>query len=194
MDAADNKNGRLQEYARALLDIGKATGDIDLLESEIKVLKDEIASNLDLKKYLTDPSIPQPQRVKTGMEILEDGASPAVKTALAMIITLDITEDIEALYRAFTILVNGFRKQAYVEVVSAIGLDQETIAMIKRDVDAASGLDVHIRNTVDGSIIGGLIIKMGGKVIDLSVRNKMEDIRARLKSVDLGGEGFGTED
>ena len=139
MDSAENKNLRLQEYARALLDIGKGTGDLDLLESELKVF-------------------------------------------------------MEALYRAFTILVNDFRKQAYVEVVSAIELDQETIAMIKRDVDAASGLDVHIRNTVDGSIIGGLIIKMGGKVIDLSVRNKMEDIRARLKSVDLGGEGFGTED
>jgi len=194
MDARDNNPERLQEYARALLDIGRATGDIDLLEAELKELKDEIISNLDLKKYLTDQSIVQSERIKTGMDMLADGGSPAIKTALAMIITLDITEQIEALYEAFTALVNAFKKQAYVEVVSAIELDQETIDMIKKDVDAASGLDVRVRNTVDSSIIGGLIIKIGEKIIDLSVKNKMDDIKARLKSVELGGEGFGTED
>ncbi len=193
MDPRDN-NGRLTEYARAILDIGKATGDLDLLESEFKVLKDEIVSNLDLKKYLTDPSIAQPERIKTGVEILEEGASPAVKTALAMIITLDMTEQIEPLYNEFTQLVDDFKKQAYVEVISAIELDEGTLGMIKKDVDTASGLDVRIRNTVDSSIIGGLVIKIGETVIDLSVKNKMEDIKARLRSVDLGGEGFGTED
>jgi len=193
MDPRDN-NGRLTEYARAILDIGKATGDLDLLESEFKVLKDEIVSNLDLKKYLTDPSIAQPERIKTGVEILEEGASPAVKTALAMIITLDMTEQIEPLYDEFTQLVDDFKKQAYVEVISAIELDEGTLGMIKKDVDTASGLDVRIRNTVDSSIIGGLVIKIGETVIDLSVKNKMEDIKARLRSVDLGGEGFGTED
>jgi len=193
MDPRDN-NGRLTEYARAILDIGKATGDLDLLESEFKVLKDEIVSNRDLKKYLTDPSIAQPERIKTGVEILEEGASPAVKTALAMIITLDMTEQIEPLYNEFTQLVDDFKKQAYVEVISAIELDEGTLGMIKKDVDTASGLDVRIRNTVDSSIIGGLVIKIGETVIDLSVKNKMEDIKARLRSVDLGGEGFGTED
>ena len=194
MNAKDISEGKLAEYARAILDIGKATGEIDLLESELKVLAAEITSNLDLKKYLTDPSIPQPERIKAGMEILEEGASSSVKTALVMIIALDITEKIEPLYKAFTRLVSDFKKQAYVEVVSAIELDADTTGKIKRDVDKASGLDVRIRNTVDESIIGGLIIRIGDKVIDLSVKNKMEDIKTRLKSVDLGGEGFGTED
>jgi F-type H+-transporting ATPase subunit delta len=70
----------------------------------------------------------------------------------------------------------------------------EVLPRIKKDVDAATGLDVRIRNTVDNSIIGGLIIKIEEKVIDLSVKGKMEDIKTRLQSVELGGEGFGTED
>ena len=65
----------------------------------------------------------------------------------------------------------------------------------KKDiVDSASGLDVRVRNTVNESIIGGLIIKIGEKVIDLSVKNKMDDIKTKLKSIELGGGGFGTED
>jgi len=189
-----NKQEQLLEYARAILDIGRATGDIDTLEKEFKLLTEEIVSNLELKSFLNDRSKPQSERIKIGLEILRDGASPAVKTALVMILTLEIIEDIEELYRAFTGLVNKFKKQAYVEVVSAIELDERTIDKIKRDVDEASGLDVRIRNSVDPSIVGGLIIKIGEKVVDLSVVNKMTDIKARLKSLNLGGERFGAKD
>lgn len=194
MNATNDNPEKLKEYARAILDIGRAAGDVDLLETELKSVKDEIISNLDLKKFLTDPSIAQSDKIKMALEILDEGASSAVKTALVMMITLDISEHAEALYQEFTSLVNNFKKQAYVEVVSAIELDRETVEKIKNDVDAASGLDVRVRNTVNSSIIGGLIIKIGEKVMDLSVKNKMEDIKAKLKSIELGGEGFGIED
>jgi F-type H+-transporting ATPase subunit delta len=194
MNATNNDLEKIKEYARAILDIGRATGDVDLLETELKSVRDEIVSNLNLKKYLTDPSIAQSDKINMGLEILKDGASSAVRTAMVMIITLDISEYVDPLYQEFTSLVNDFKKQAYVEVVSAIELDQRTTDKIKKDVDKASGLDVRVKNTVDPSIVGGLIIKIGEKVIDLSVKNKMDDIKTKLKSIELGGEGFGTED
>ncbi len=160
------------DHTRAILDIGKALNKVDLLEAELKALKSEIVSNPDLKKYLADPSITRLDKIKTA----------------------DIPRDIEGVNNTFTESVNYLKKQKYVEVVSAIELDEGTLKKIKEDVGRASGLDVRIRTTVDGSIIGGLIIKIGEKVIDLSVKNKMEDIKMKLKSVELGGEGFGTED
>jgi F-type H+-transporting ATPase subunit delta len=185
---------KIIDYARAILEVGKAVSEVDLLEIELKALKDEIASNLDLKKYLTEPSIGLSDKIKASLSMLEDGASPAIKAAMAMIVILGLVEDTGKIYDAFTGLVNDYKKQVYVEVISAIELDEGTLKKIKEDVDRASALDVRIRNTVEGSIIGGLIIKIGEKVIDLSVRNKMEDIKAKLKSIELGGEGFGTED
>ncbi|HAJ95113.1 MAG TPA: ATP synthase F1 subunit delta [Actinobacteria bacterium] len=185
---------KIIDYARVILEAGKAVGEVDLLEIELKSLKDEITSNLDLKKYLTEPSIILSDKIKASLNMLEDGASPAIKAAMAMIVILGLVEDIGRIYNAFTELVNDFRKQVYVEVISAVELDEGTMGKIKEDVDRASALDVRIRNTVDRSIIGGLIINIGEKVIDLSVRNKMEDIKTKLKSVKLGGEGFGTED
>jgi len=182
---------KLIDYASAILDMDKA---VNILEIELKALKSEIVSNLDLKKYLTEPSMIQSDRMKASLNMLKDGASPATKAAMAMIVILDLVEDMEEIHNTFTGLVNDFKKQAYVEVISAIELDEGTMKNIKEDVDRASALDVRIRNTVDESIIGGLIIKIGEKVIDLSVRNKMEDIKAKLKSIELGGEEFGAED
>jgi len=182
---------KLIDYARAILDMGKA---VNVLEIELKALKDEIVSNLDLKKYLTEPSIIQSDKIKVSLSMLKDGASPAIKAAMAMIVILDLVEDMEGIYSAFNELVNDFKKQAYVEVISAVELDKGVLKNIKKDVDRAFSLDARLVNTVDRSIIGCLIIKIGEKVIDLSVRNKMEDIKVKLKLIELGGEGFGAED
>jgi len=181
-------------YARAMLDIGRAEKSVDLLESEFKILKEAVVSDLDLKKYLTDPSVKKTAKIDMALKVLESGASNAVRIVLVMMIMAGITEDIEEIYNIFTGLVSDFKKQVYVEVVSPVELDIMTVSKIKEDVDAASGLDVRIRNTVDPDIIGGLILKIGEKIIDLSLKNKIEDIRAKLKSIELGGEEFGAED
>lgn len=180
-------------YARAILDIGKAERSVDLLEAEFKTLKEAVVSDLDLKKYLTDPSVEKAAKINIALKVLDEGASVSIRTVLVMMIMADIVEDIEDIYNIFTGFVSDFKKQVYVEVVSAIELDGGTISRIKEDVDRASGLDVRIRNTVDPDIIGGLVLKIGEKVVDLSVKNKIEDIRAKLKSIELGGEEFGAE-
>lgn len=168
-----NKNTEKHiDHTRAIFDIGKALNKVDLLEAELKTLKGEIVSNPDLKKYLADPSMTRLDKIKTA----------------------DIAGDIEEVNNVFMESVDYLKKQEYVEVVSVIELDEGTLKKIKEYVGRASGLDVRIRATIDESIIGGLIIKIGEKVIDLSVKNKIEDIKAKLKSVELGGEGFGTED
>ncbi|MFC2159861.1 ATP synthase F1 subunit delta [Actinomycetota bacterium] len=180
-------------YARAILDIGKAERAVDLLETEFKTLKEAVISDLDLKKYLTDPSVDKTAKIKMALEVLGEGASVPIRTVFTALIMADIVEEIERIYNIFVGFVSDFKKQVYVEVVSSIELDGGTISKIKEDVDNASGLDVRIRNTIDPDIIGGLVLKIGEKIVDLSVKNKMEDIRAKLKSIELGGEGFGAK-
>ena len=60
-------------------------------------------------------------------------------------------------------------------------------------MDVKTGMDVEIRNTVDCGIIGGVIIKIGDKVIDSSVKGKINDLKAKLESIELKGEDFGIE-
>ncbi|MFC2145709.1 ATP synthase F1 subunit delta [Actinomycetota bacterium] len=180
-------------YARAILDIGKAERAVDLLETEFKTLKEAVISDLDLKKYLTDPSVDKTAKIKMALEVLGEGASVPIRTVFTALIMADIIEEIERIYNIFVGFVSDFKKQVYVEVVSSIELDGGTISKIKEDVDNASGLDVRIRNTIDPDIMGGLVLKIGEKIVDLSVKNKMEDIRAKLKSIELGGEGFGAK-
>ena len=180
-------------YARAILDIGKAEKTVDLLETEFKTLKEAVISDLDLKKYLTDPSVDKTAKINMALKALGENASVSIRTVFAMLIMAGIIEEIEEIYNIFVGFVSDFKKQVYVEVVSVVELDSGTISKIKEDVDEASGLDVRIRNTVDPDIIGGLVLKIGEKIVDLSIKNKIEDIRAKLKSIEVGGEEFGAK-
>lgn len=184
---------KVRFYAQSILDMALAENAADSLEQEFKILKEEIISNLDLKNFLSDPSIEKSERIKAAFMMLEGDYSKITNAILAMVIIIDVVKEIDRIYKAYTRLVSNFKKQLYVEVVSAIELNDETLARVKENVDRITGQDARIRNTINPEMLGGLMIKIGGKIIDLSVRGKLNDMRSKLKSIELRGEEFGTE-
>ncbi len=180
-------------YARSLFNLARADNAIDRVESEIGQVKEEILNNLELKKYLTDSSIPAPEKIRSMLEILGDDASSTVKAFVSTLIIMDALENMEQIYRNYVELTNQFKKQVSIEVISAIELDVKTIDAIKKDVDAKTDLDVRIKNVIDKDIIGGIVLKIGDRVIDLSLKNKIDDLRTKLKALELRGEDFGIE-
>jgi F-type H+-transporting ATPase subunit delta len=180
-------------YAQAVFNVARAENMVDQVEDELRLLKDEITNNLEFKKNLTDPSIENYEKIKIMLEILGDGGSKAIKSFAAMMIILDAIDSFEQTYKDFIELANQLKRQVSIEVISVIALDKEILNEIKESVDKKTGLDVRIKNVLDKDIIGGIVIKIGDKVIDLSIKDKLEDLKNKLKALDLRGEDFGTE-
>lgn len=181
---------KIDYYAQCFFDMAKAENSIDNFEEEFKKLKDLILKNLDLKKFLTDPSIPTPEKIKTAFEILGDDYINTTRAAAATMITMDIIESIKEIYEKLVLIINKLKSQILVEVVSAINLDNKLMSEIKKNIDERTGLDVRIKNVIDKNIIGGLLIKVGDRIIDLTIKGKIEDLKTRLHSLELGGEEF----
>lgn len=177
-------------YVQCFFDMAKAENCIDNFEEEFKKITDIILKNLDLKKFLTDPSIPTPEKIKTAFEILGDDYINTTRAALATMITMDIIESVNEIYKKLVLIINKIKSQILVEVVSAISLDDKLMNEIKKSIDEKTGLDVRLKNIVDKNIIGGLLIKIGDKIIDLSIKSKIDDLKTRLHSLELGGEEF----
>lgn len=180
-------------YAQAIFNIARAEDIVDQTEDELRQLKDEITNNLELKKNLMDPSIENYEKIKIMLEILGDDANKAIKSFAAIMILMDAVDSIEQTYKDFVELANQLKRQVSIEVISVIELDKEILNEIKDNVDKKTGLDVRIKNILDKNIIGGIVIKIGDKVIDLSIKDKLEDLKNKLKALDLRGEDFGTE-
>jgi len=180
-------------YAQAVFNVARAENMVDQVEDELRQLKDDITNNLELKKNLTDPSIENYEKIKVMLEILGDDGSKAIKSFAAMMVILDAIDSFEQTYKDFVELANQLKRQVSIEVISVIELDKEILNEIKEHVDKKTGLDVRIKNVLDKDIIGGIVIKIGDKVIDLSIKDKLEDLKNKLKALDLRGEDFGTE-
>ena len=177
-------------YAACFLDIAEAENVLDGFEEEFRQLKNAVVNDLDLKKYLTDPSIETSDKIKTAFKIFSESSSNAIRAAMATMITLGIIESVESVYNKFVLLVNKMRTQILVEVVSAIRLDDKLMGEIKKSIDEKTNLDVRLKNVVDKNIIGGLLIKIGDRIIDVSVKSKIDDLKLKLHSLELGGEEF----
>jgi F-type H+-transporting ATPase subunit delta len=180
-------------YASAVFNLARAENAIDRVENELGQLKDEVIFNLDLKKYLSDTAIHSSEKIKSMLNILGEDASRSIRTISAMIILFDALDYTEQIYKDYIELTNQYKKQLSVEVISAIELDEKMLMEIKKDVDSKTGLDVRVKNTIDKSIIGGLLIKIGERIIDLSIKNKIEDLKSKLKALEIRGEDFGFE-
>ena len=194
MDKTGEKNLFKSTYfAMAIFNIAKSNNVIDLVEDEMGQLKEQIINNLDLKKLLTDSSIKDTEKLRFALELLGEDASSPIKAFLSMLILMDAVEHIDQIYSDYIEITNQYKKQISIEVLSAIELDAGTIKAIKEDVDNKTGLDVRVKNIIDKGIIGGIVIKIGERVIDLSVKNKIDDLRSKLKALELRGEDFGIE-
>ena len=181
---------KIDYYAQCFLDLAKAEGDVDRFEEDFRQLKGTVINNLDLKKFLTDLSVEKPEKIKTAFEITSSGATNTIRAAMATMITMDAIESIEAIYNRFVLLVNKLKTQILVEVISAVKLDENLMDKIKKSIDEKTKLDVRLKNVIDKNIIGGLLIKIGDRIIDLSVKSKINDLRTRLHSLEFGGEEF----
>ena len=85
--------------------------------------------------------------------------------------------------RSFTQLSTNHRGETTVEVVSAMPLSDTQLSDIALQLQEVAGSKVIVRGQVDGSILGGIIVKIGSRMIDNSLRNKLERIKLAMKGI-----------
>ena len=181
---------QIDYYAQSFIDIAKAQNFIDGFEDEFKEVKDIILKNIEFKKLLTDSSISTSEKIKVAFEIIGNNYSNATRAALATMITMDVIEFVDEIFNKIVLIINNIKSQILVQVISAISLDDELLGEIKKSINEKTGLDVRVKNIVDKNIIGGILIKIGDKIIDLTIKGKIESLKRKLHSLELGGEDF----
>lgn len=182
---------KIKYYAESAFNIGRAEGKLEQLKAEFGQLKNEIESNLDFREYLVDNSVPKLKKIGTILEILGEDSSNSIKAIVSMIVVMEEIELIGKIFKYFSDLVKKLKLRETVEIISALELDTKFINKIKKILDKKTGLDVKIINIVDKKILGGVIIKIGDKIVDLSIKSKMEDLRSRLKTLEFRGDMLG---
>ncbi|MCL5984985.1 MAG: ATP synthase F1 subunit delta [Actinobacteria bacterium] len=169
-------------YAQAIVDIAEAEGKISGIEKEIFVLKKLISSKFEVRDFLGTEGLSAEKKVEVLDKALKGRVSKLLLAFIRFVVFAGRAKIIGDICDRSLELLSKARNKVFVEVVSAVKLDKGTVVRISDFINRQTNAIPVINVFIDKSILGGVIIKYDGTVLDLSLRNKLKDIR---ENVDL---------
>jgi F-type H+-transporting ATPase subunit delta len=172
-------------YASALFSLARDERKTDEVASALGVFEAAIAGSEDLQRLVRSPVYSAHEQLSALVPILEKLgvtgiAANFIKLAAAKRRLFAVPEMI----REYNLLNDAFRGVTRAEVTSAAALSEANVAALKEALQAASGgKDVRLLAKVDPAIIGGLIVQLGSRMVDGSLKTKLNAIRIRMKEV-----------
>ena len=176
--------GVAERYATALFELASETGELEIVEADIarfETLRHESADLRRLMKSLVFSTGDQLRAISAVIEAASLGqtAGNFIKLVAANNRLLALPD----MFRRFRQLVADQRGEVTAGIVSAIPLSDGQLADIKRALADISGKSIHVELNVDPSLIGGLVVKLGSRMIDTSLKTKLDALKIALKEV-----------
>ncbi|MDY0086995.1 MAG: ATP synthase F1 subunit delta [Coriobacteriia bacterium] len=175
-------------YARVLYDLATVADVVDVADAGIRIAAETIRGHIDLRTALTDTGIPVEKRRDIVREIFGETVVPEVVSIVTLAVDRGHVDVLGEVVRHFGEIAESERNIVVAEITTAIPLDEALRASITDKLAAALGRPVSLLERVDGSIVGGIIIKVGGRVLDGSLSAQLDAVRASLSTAPQGGE------
>jgi F-type H+-transporting ATPase subunit delta len=169
-----------RRYARALLDVALEKGDT-ALRQDLEDLGQLYADNAPLRTMLLHPGVPAEKKTAVIAALLKGRPSDLLQRLVGLLVQRDRVELLPHVAKAYVRLWNTSKGIVAAEAVSARELDEaEARAVSAAAARAIGGKQVDLRRRVDASLMGGLLLRMEGRVYDGSVRSRLRALRERL--------------
>ena len=168
-------------YSRALFEVAKEQGVLDRVHDELGQFADALGESRDLQVFFFSPYFSS-QEKKDGIGTLVQDADPNFVRFLELLaerhrmpVVFRMRDELDRLWRREN-------KLLPVSVTSAVELDEETVKGIGKKIEEQTGQRVELSSAVDPDLIGGIVIRVGNKILDASVRNRLERFRRSVAS------------
>jgi F-type H+-transporting ATPase subunit delta len=169
-------------YATALFDLARDAGSIDAVSKSLDTLTATLAASADFAALTTSPLVGRNAStaavLATADALKLDGTSRNFLGVLAKNRRLAV---LPAIIRDFRKLVAAHRGETTAEVTSAHPLSADQVAALKSTLKDRIGGDIAVDLRVDPAILGGLVVRVGSRMIDSSLRTKIDTLAVAMK-------------
>ena len=181
----DTVTGVAGRYASALFSLAREERKTDEVAAALASFDALIAESEDLQRLVRSPVFSAHEQVTALTAILERaGVAGVAANFIKLVATKRRLFAIRDMIRDYGTLNDALSGVARAEVTSAAPLSDANVAALKETLRVASGgKDVRLTAKVDPAIIGGLIVKLGSRMVDGSLKTKLNAIRIRMKEV-----------
>jgi F-type H+-transporting ATPase subunit delta len=184
-EASGVVSGVAERYANALFDL--AAGERDMLDptlADLNRLAALIAESPDLTRLVRSPIFSTEDQMRAMRAVLDKaGISGLVANLVFVAIRNRRLFAVPGIAAAFRKLVARYRGETTAEVTSAEPLADRHVAALKEALKASLGKEVTLERKVDPALIGGLVVRVGSRMIDTSLRTKLGSLKIAMKEV-----------
>ena len=175
-------SGMAGRYATALFELARESNAIEAIQRDLNAFDALIADNPDLQRLVRSPVFGADEQEKALAAVLEKaGISATAANFLRVVTSNRRLFAVRDMIRGFNKLVAAHKGEVTAQVTVAEALNDARMNDIRAALREVTGKDVQVDVAVDPSIIGGLKVKLGSRMVDASLRTKLNSIKIAMK-------------
>ncbi len=169
-------------YASALYDLASEKGIVSTVEADLDTLGQAILENGDLSGLIRNPEVSRDNAAKA-MDAVAGvlGLSELTRNFLGVVAGNRRLAVLPEIVRAFASIAAASRGEVTAEVASAHPLSDAQVDALRQKLKEREGRNVKIRTEVDPELLGGLVVTIGSKRIDSSIRTRLNSLAQAMK-------------
>jgi F-type H+-transporting ATPase subunit delta len=175
-------SGIAGRYATAVFELAVSRGAIDAVADNLSRLQALIDESGDLRRLIRSPLFSREQQSRAMDAVLEKAKlSELVRNFVAVVARNRRLFALEGMIRTYRDLVARHRGEVTAEVISATPLSEAQRAAVEQALRRAVGSNVAVDAQVDPALIGGMVVRVGSRMVDSSLRSKLQRLQLAMK-------------
>lgn len=169
-------------YATALFELAREANAIDAVEADLDGFDALIAESPDLLRLIRSPVFSADEQLQALSAVLQRAGIGGLAEKFLKLVTANRRLfAVRDMFKAFRELVADQKGEATAEVTVAEALKDDHVAALKSALKDVSGKTVDLHVKIEPAILGGLVVKLGSRMVDTSLRTKLNAIRQAMK-------------
>ncbi len=172
-----------ERYARALFEIARLVHRDEEIEAELENLSKALKSDAELERGLTNPYLKTEQKRKFLGQLYQERKEPYYETLLDFYTILFEKNRFNLIHEiaiSFKRIADEAQGQGTAEIRSAVPLRPEAESRIVSHLEKMAGYKITVKKEVDPGLVGGIVVRIKNKIIDGSVKHKINTIQRQL--------------
>lgn len=182
--ATTGLGGLAGRYAQALFELAEQEKSLDRIADELFQLAALIRSNGDLLRLIRSPIIARDDQRRAMEAIIEAmGGSALTRRFVSLVVSKRRLHALPDMIKAYLGLIAARRGQTTAEVVSAKPLTKAQAVAVAAALKSSAGMEVALATRVDPTLLGGLVVKLGSRMVDSSLSAKLNRLSLAIKGM-----------
>ena len=176
-------------YGEALYELAMESGEgkAGELMEEIRCVEEILKQNPQFDKFMRHPGIPKQEKLEAVENVFKGRVSDELAGLLEIVVSKERYGDLTAIFEYFIGRVKEHQRIGVAHVTTAVELSGEQRNAVEAKLLETSGYKkMEMHYSVDTSIIGGMIIRINDRVVDSSIRTKLDGLTKQLLQIQLG--------